>query len=112
MPQAGAHLTRGMRHAAPTEFARQIFNQTPAIIVVKPVFQIMQARKIFAGALAAAISILLDVDSMRSGVQFDSGSFSIRAKPSAISKNVQQSTPLKFTEGDSTRLSISRVKCL
>src|SRR5437867_4417783 len=26
---------------------------------------------------------------MRSGVQLDSGSFSIRAKPSAISKNVQ-----------------------
>src|SRR5215510_5469446 len=50
--------------------------------------------------------------SRRSGVQFDSGSFNIRANPSAVSKNVQQSIPEKFTEGDSTRLSISRVKCL
>src|SRR5689334_24505288 len=49
---------------------------------------------------------------MRSGVQFDSGSFSMRAKPRAISKNVQQSIPWKLTDGDSIRLSISRVKCL
>src|SRR5215468_2947411 len=61
MSPASAHLSRGMRHAAPTEVACQILDQPPAVVVVKPVFQVMQTRKIFAGALTAAISILLDV---------------------------------------------------
>src|SRR5947209_6452690 len=33
MPPAHTHLTRGMRDAAPAKIAREIFHQTPAIIV-------------------------------------------------------------------------------
>src|SRR5439155_17215509 len=61
MSPAGAHLTCGMRDAASAEVARHILDQTPAIVVVKPVLQVMQARKILTRALTAAISILLDV---------------------------------------------------
>src|SRR5438552_1746883 len=61
MSPASAHLTRGMRDAAATEITGEIFYQTTPTIVVKPVFQIMQTRKIFASALTAAIAILLDV---------------------------------------------------
>src|SRR5438034_1679940 len=61
MSPASAHLARGMRDTAPAEIARQIFYQTAPIIIVQPVFQIMKSRKIFAGALAAAIAIHLNV---------------------------------------------------
>jgi hypothetical protein len=61
MPPTGAHFARGMGDALPAELTGHIFYQTAAIIVVKPVLQVMQTRKIFASAFAAAISIHLDV---------------------------------------------------
>src|SRR4029453_9078160 len=63
MPPANAHLARRMRDAATTKLARHVVNQTAAIVIVKPVFEVMQPGKIIAGALAAAISIHLDVRS-------------------------------------------------
>src|SRR5207245_10494247 len=61
MPPASAHLARRMWDAAPAEVASQILYQTAAIVVAQPVFQVMQAREIFACALTAAISVQIDV---------------------------------------------------
>src|SRR5213082_3022921 len=61
MPPAHAHLSCGMRDTATAKVTRQIFDQTPAVVVVKPVLQIMKTRKIITATLAAAISIQLDV---------------------------------------------------
>src|SRR6266496_1032887 len=71
MSPASAHLARGMRDTAPAEIARQIFYQTAPIIIVQPVFQIMKSRKIFAGALAAAITVQLDImqEALRSPIR-------------------------------------------
>ena len=58
---ANAHLASRMWDAAPAKLARHIFHQTAAIIIVKPVFQVMQPGKIIARALAAAIPVHFDV---------------------------------------------------
>ena len=50
-----------MRHTFAAELRRQIFNQTAPVVIRQPIFQVMQTRKIFAGAFAAAITIHLDV---------------------------------------------------
>src|SRR6266436_857271 len=72
MSPASAHLARGVRNTAPSEIARQIFDQTAPVIIVQPVFQIVQTRKIFARAFAAAVPIHLDVmqHTLRSPVRF------------------------------------------
>src|SRR5882724_4757230 len=61
-----------MWNAAPAQVAGQIFNKTPAIIIVEPVFQVMQPRKIIASAFAAAVSIRFDVmqQTFRSPIRF------------------------------------------
>jgi hypothetical protein len=61
-----------MWNAAPAQVTGQIFNKTPAIIIVQPVFQVMQTRKIIAGAFAAAVSIRFDVmqQTFRSPIRF------------------------------------------
>src|SRR5205085_9274252 len=61
MPPADAHLARGMQNTATAELPRHIFHQATAIVIVKPVFEIMQPRKVIAGALSAAIAIRFDV---------------------------------------------------
>src|SRR5437867_12339970 len=72
MPPASAHLTRRMWDGASAEVASQILYQTAAIVVVQPVFQVMQAREIFACALTAAISAQLEVinQALRRPVRF------------------------------------------
>ena len=61
MPPACAHLARGMRDTLSAEIAGKIFHQPSAIVVVEPVFQVMQTREIIAGAFAAAVPIQFDV---------------------------------------------------
>src|SRR5262249_42739118 len=61
MPPASAHLARRMWDAAPAEVASHVLYQTAAIVVVQPIFQVVQAREIFACALTAAIPVQLDV---------------------------------------------------
>src|SRR5215469_9875233 len=57
MPPASAHLARGMRDTAPAKLTSHIVNQTATIVIVKPVFQIMQPGKVIARALSAAIPV-------------------------------------------------------
>ena len=52
---------RGVIRADAAEISREIVDQTAPIVIRQPILQIMQPRKIFAGALAAAITIELDV---------------------------------------------------
>ena len=82
MPPASAHLTRRMWDAVPAEVASHILYQTAAIVVVQPVFQVMQAREIFACALTAAISVQLDVikQALRRPVRFGLVQHSCEAK--------------------------------
>ena len=61
MPPAACHFPGGMRDAHTTKRASQIGNKTAPVIVVKPIFEVMEAREIFAGAFAVAITIHLDV---------------------------------------------------
>src|SRR6476620_4043671 len=61
MPPASGHFAGRMRHAASAKLTRHIANQAAAIIIVKPVFQVMQTGKIITRALAAAITVHLDV---------------------------------------------------
>ena len=61
MSPADAHLAGGMGNAAPAKLPRHVVHQTAPIVIVKPVFQIMQPRKIIAGALTAAIPVHFDV---------------------------------------------------
>src|SRR6476469_654076 len=61
MPPASAHLARGMGNALPAEIAGEIVHQTSSIVVVEPIFQIMQTREIVAGAFAPAVPIQFDV---------------------------------------------------
>src|SRR6266480_7873225 len=41
MTPANGHLARRVRDAAPAKLTRHVVNQTAAIVIVKPVFQIM-----------------------------------------------------------------------
>src|SRR5437879_13536954 len=50
-----------MRNAHPAVLARKIDNQSAPIVIEQPVLEVMQARKIFAGASAAAIAVQFDV---------------------------------------------------
>src|SRR5205823_10072743 len=50
-----------MRYAHTTKRAGQIANQTASVIVVEPIFEVMEAREIFAGAFGVSITINLDV---------------------------------------------------
>src|SRR5439155_15905512 len=50
-----------MRYAHTTKRAGQIGNQTASVIVVEPIFEVMETREIFAGAFGVAITINLDV---------------------------------------------------
>jgi len=61
VPPAACHFPGRMRHAHATKRASQISDQTAPVIVVKPIFQVMEAREIFAGAFGVAITIHLDV---------------------------------------------------
>src|SRR5260370_30245734 len=72
MPPAPAHLAWGMWNTAAAKTARQIFHQAATIIIVKPILQIMQTRKIFAGAFPAAIAVDFDVmqQTFRSPIRF------------------------------------------
>ena len=60
MPPADAHLVRGMRNTAPAKLTRQIFNQAATIIIVQPIFEVMQPLQVIAGALATAIPVHFD----------------------------------------------------
>jgi len=82
-----------MSYGRSAEIASQIHNHSALAVIVEPVFEIMQPRKIFAGANAAAVTIELDVTKQRLGFPIFLSSFNIRANPSESSKNVQQSTP-------------------
>src|SRR6266511_2700598 len=72
MSPAGAHLPRRTWDASSAKLAVQIFYTASPIIIVQPVFQIMQTRKIIAGAFSAAVSVQLDVvqQTFRSPVRF------------------------------------------
>src|SRR5262249_16985921 len=61
MPPASAHLARRMWNAVTAEVASHVLYETAAVVVVQPVFQVMQAREIVACALTTAISVQLDV---------------------------------------------------
>src|SRR5205814_10436460 len=50
-----------MRNASSAQLARKIYNQSAPIVVVEPVFEVMQARKVIASAFTAAIAVELDV---------------------------------------------------
>ena len=61
MPPALRHFARRMGNSAAAQAAREVFNQTAPVVIRQPIFQVMETRKIFAGAFAAAITIHLDV---------------------------------------------------
>src|SRR6202521_2990733 len=61
MPPALRHFARRMGNTAAAQTAREVFNQTAPVVIRQPIFQVMETRKIFAGAFAAAITIDLDV---------------------------------------------------
>src|SRR6266404_6326534 len=50
-----------MRNAHPAVLARKIDKQSAPIVIEQPVLEVMQARKIIAGAFAAAIAVQFDV---------------------------------------------------
>ena len=50
-----------MRHTCAAQTPRQILDQAAPIVVREPILEVMEPRKIFAGALPAAITIQLDV---------------------------------------------------
>jgi hypothetical protein len=55
------HLARHMRHAAASEFARDVVHEAATIVVRKPLLEVMQPREIGAITLPTAIAIELDV---------------------------------------------------
>src|ERR1044071_1813410 len=61
MAPASGHLSRGMRNAPTAKITGHVLHQTASIVIVKPVFQVMEPRKIIAGTLTAAIAVHLDV---------------------------------------------------
>src|ERR1017187_8046930 len=72
MSPSDRHFTGRMRHAAATEFRCATAGRAAPIVARQPVFQIMEARKIFARALAGAITVGLDVmqETFRSPIRF------------------------------------------
>jgi len=54
-----------MRNAYSAELAREVDDQSAPIVVEQPVFEVMQARKIFAGAFTAAVAVELLTASTR-----------------------------------------------
>ncbi len=72
MPPTHTHLAGGMWNAAAAQTARQVLNKATTVIVVKPVFQIMQTREIFAGAFTAPIAVQFDIvqQAPRSPIRF------------------------------------------
>ena len=50
-----------MGNTAAAQTAREVFNQTAPVVIRQPIFQVMETRKILAGAFAASITIHLDV---------------------------------------------------
>src|ERR1700719_4523063 len=61
MSPARGHFMRRMRHARAAKLAGQIFHKSAPVVVVEPILQIMETRKIFAGANAAAVTVDLDI---------------------------------------------------
>src|SRR5207248_9816341 len=60
MSPAGAHLPRRMCNTASTQITSHILYESTPIVIVQPILQVMQPRKIIAGAFAAPVSIHLD----------------------------------------------------
>ena len=61
MPPRSGHFMRRVRHALAAKLRCQVFHQSALVVVVEPVLQIMEARKIFTGAHAATVAIGFDV---------------------------------------------------
>jgi hypothetical protein len=99
MPPAKSHFLRGVIRAHSTQLAGKIFYQSASIVVREPIFKVMQAGQIFAGAVAAPITIKLDIVQQRRRGPLRLWFIEHAGEAEGDLKKRQQSIPKKIRRG-------------